>query len=153
LSITQRYASPDEAQRLKLADAASIWDIRRLRLLTSKPVIEEISLIPVVLAPDLDLRLSGREDLSLYDVLGHEYGLHEVREEQSLTCRRATVKETTFLKLSRGDWVAEIAGVALTTGSLPIDAFRMVFDAKAFTFRMSTVTPVEIVQAPDSELA
>lgn len=148
LSISQRSATLDEGLRLKLNGGASIWDIRRLRLLSGKAVIQEISLIPALLAPDLSARLAGTDDWSLYEVLSRDYGLQEVKEEQRLTCRRPAPEEAKLLTLPKGEWVVEIAGVALTTGSLPIDAFRMVFDAKAFAFRMETVTPVEVVQ-PD----
>lgn len=146
LDISNRTASPDEAQKLKLSKSASVWVVRRVRLLNNKPVIQEISVIPFLLAPNLENNLKRDGEWSLYEVLEQEYGLREVKEEQTLISRRPSPEEATLLNLPRGDWVVDINGVAMSTGSQPIDVFQMVFDAKAFAFRMETPATVEVIE-------
>jgi GntR family transcriptional regulator len=136
--LERRPATAEEAQRLKISDAGVVWEIARLRLLDGRPMIHEISVIPIVLAPDLGTQMQANSDRSLYGTLDAEYGLREVREEQSLVCRRANAADIKLLELARQDWVVEISGISYTTRHVPIDSFRMVFDARGFAFRMET---------------
>jgi DNA-binding GntR family transcriptional regulator len=136
--LERRPATAEEAQRLEIADASVVWEISRLRLLDKRPMIHEVSVIPMILAPDLGAHIGANPNRSLYATLDAEYGLREAREEQTLVCRRANVADVRLLELMRQDWVVEISGISYTTRHLPIDSFRMVFDAKAFAFRMET---------------
>jgi DNA-binding GntR family transcriptional regulator len=136
--LERRPATAEEAQRLEIADASVVWEISRLRLLDKRPMIHEVSVIPMILAPDLGAHIGANPNRSLYATLDAEYGLREAREEQTLVCRRANVADVRLLELMRQDWVVEISGISYTTRHVPIDSFRMVFDAKAFAFRMET---------------
>ena len=109
-------------------------------------MIQEVSVIPMILAPDLATHFRPKPRQSLYALLEAKYGLREVREEQTLVSRRATSAELKLLELARQDWVVEIAGVSYSARQVPIDSFRMVFDAKAFAFRMETA-PTSMMEA------
>jgi DNA-binding GntR family transcriptional regulator len=150
LSIERREAMEDEANRLKISKAASVWEIARLRLLNGRPAVHEVSTTPMILAPDLGACFEQNPQRSLYDTLDTVYGLREVREDQSLICRRANTIDRKRLDLSKGDWVVEISGVSYSMRHVPIDYFRMVFDAKGFAFRLSTV-PTSTMAAVELE--
>jgi len=146
LGLERRSATAEEARRLARAEAAPVWEIARLRLLDGRPAIQEVSVIPMILAPDLAAQLGPGPDQSLYALLDSRYGLREAREEQMLVSRRATSAEARLLVLPRQDWVVEVSGISFSARQVPIDSFRMVFDAKAFAFRMETA-PTSVMAA------
>lgn len=146
LSCNARACSAEEGKRLALPPSATVWEISRLRLLNKQPVIWELSVIPKILAPDLASYLGGSDKRSLYDLLDTVYGLQEAREEQLLVARPALDHERALLDLMSFEWVVEISGVSFSSRHQPIDAFRMVFVAKAFAFRLETA-PSFVVKA------
>ncbi len=150
LSLEQRAASAEEARRLAVAEGSAVWAIARLRLFDGRPAIHELSVIPMILAPDLAVQFRPNPRQSLYGLLAARYGLREAREEQTLVCRRAIAGEAKLLGLLRQDWVVEVSGVSYSPRQLPIDSFRMVFDARAFAFRMETA-PTAMMEAVELE--
>ena len=95
----------------------------------------------------------GSGKRSLYDVLDEEFGLKEAREEQTLVSRPALEREQELLDMMSFEWVVEVSGVSYSARHQPIDAFKMVFVAKAFAFRLETapkffVEAVEITESP-----
>lgn len=153
LACEARPCSEEEAKRLGLSCGASVWEISRLRLLNKQPVIWEQSLIPKILAPDLAGYLNGSDKRSLYDLLDEVYGLEEAREEQTLVSRPALAREHQLLELLNFEWVVEVSGVSFSARHQPIDAFRMVFVAKTFAFRLETAPTffVEAVEVTEAE--
>jgi DNA-binding GntR family transcriptional regulator len=151
LNCTARSAAKEEAAHLGLSAGTSVWEISRLRLLNRRPMIWETSVIPKILAPDLSQRLSARGKPSLYDLLDEVYGLKESREEQTLMSRPASTREHELLDLMSFEWVVEVSGISFSTRHQAIDAFRMVFVAKAFTFRLETASSffVQAVEVAD----
>lgn len=154
LHCETRASTDEEARRLGLAAHATVWEVSRLRLLNKQPVIWESSVIPKILAPDLGSRLEGSEKRSLYDLLDEVYGLKETREEQTLVSRPAFSHEHELLDLMSFEWVVEVSGVSYSARHQRIDAFRMVFVAKAFEFRLETAPSffVEAVEVVDQKL-
>jgi len=138
LGLERRDASAEESGRLAIAKGASVWEISRLRLLNDRPLIHEVSVIPMILAPDLGGCFESDPQRSLYATLEAVYGLREVREEQSLVCRRSNSLDRKLLGLPKSDWVVQISGISFSARHVPIDSFRIVFDAKGFAFRLST---------------
>jgi GntR family transcriptional regulator len=138
LSCQARPCSEEEGKRLSLTAGASVWEVSRLRLLNKRPVIWETSVIPKILAPDLSAYLGGPDTRSLYDLLDEAYGLKEAREEQVLVSRPALAREHALLELMNFEWVVEVSGVSYSSRHQPIDAFRMIFVAKSFAFRLET---------------
>lgn len=55
-------------------------------------------------------------------------------------------REQELLDLLRFEWVVEVSGISYSTRRTPIDAFRMVFVAKSFAFRLATA-PAFAVEA------
>ena len=102
--------------------------------------------------------MSGPNKRSLYDLLDEVYGLKEAREEQTLVSRPALTREHELLDLMSFEWVVEVSGVSFSTRHQAIDAFHMIFVAKAFTFRLETapsffVEAVEVREAPRARKA
>jgi GntR family transcriptional regulator len=158
LSCAARGCTVEEAKRLSLSPGASVWEVSRLRLLNKRPMIWELSVIPKILAPDLGGYLSGSGKRSLYDLLDEVYGLKEAREEQTLVSRPALAREHELLELMSFEWVVEVSGVSVSARHQPIDAFKMVFVAKAFAFRLETapsffVEAVEVTEPPRARKA
>ena len=52
--------------------------------------------------------------------------------------RPALAREHKLLDLMSFEWVVEVSGVSFSARHQPIDAFTMVFVAKAFEFRLET---------------
>jgi DNA-binding GntR family transcriptional regulator len=152
LSCRPRACNAEEAKRLGISPGASVWEVSRLRLLNRRPMIWELSVIPKILAPDLAAYLSGSDKRSLYDLLDEVFGLKEAREEQTLMSRPALAREHELLDLMSFEWVVEVSGVSFSARHQRIDAFKMVFVAKAFTFRLETAPTffVEAVEVTDS---
>jgi GntR family transcriptional regulator len=153
LSCVVRPATHEEAKRLGLSSGASVWEVSRLRLLNKRPVIWELSVIPKILAPDLGGYLGSPDKRSLYDLLDEVFGLKETREEQTLVSRPALAREHELLDLMSFEWVVEVSGISFSARHQPIDAFKMVFVAKAFAFRLETapsffVEAVEVTESP-----
>ena len=153
LSCDARASTASEAKTLGLSSGATVWEVSRLRLLNKRPMIWEQSVIPKILAPNLAAYLSVPEKRSLYDLLDEEYGLKEAREEQTLVSRPALEREHELLDLMGFEWVVEVSGISLSARHQPIDAFKMVFVAKAFAFRLETapsffVEAVELAESP-----
>jgi DNA-binding GntR family transcriptional regulator len=153
LSCAARPCNAEEAKRLALSAGATVWEISRLRLLNKQPVIWESSVVPKILAPDLGAYLDRADKRSLYDLLDEVYGLKEAREEQTLLSRPALTKEHELLDLMSFEWVVEVSGVSYSSRHQPIDAFKMVFVAKAFAFRLETAPTfyVEAVELMDAQ--
>ena len=102
--------------------------------------------------------MSGSGKRSLYDLLDEVYGLKEAREEQTLVSRPALAREHELLELMSFEWVVEVSGVSFSARHQPIDAFTMVFVAKAFAFRLETapsffVEAVEVMETPRARKA
>ena len=150
LSLGQRTATSEEAHRLAVSEGSAVWEVSRLRLFAGRPMICEVSVIPMILAPDLAAQFRPDPRQSLYGLLATKYGLREAREEQTLVCRRAGGSEVKLLDLLRKDWVVEVSGVSFSPRQVPIDNFRMVFDAKGFAFRMETA-PTAMIEAIELE--
>jgi GntR family transcriptional regulator len=138
LGCSARPCGAEEAKRLGVSAGASVWEVSRLRLLNKHPVICESSVIPKLLAPDLGASLDPTGKRSLYDLLHEVYGLKEIREEQTLLARPATAQERGLLDLRDFEWVVEVVGVSFSARHEPIDAFKMIFAAKTFAFRLET---------------
>lgn len=153
LKCAARAGTAEECKRLALAAGATVWEVSRLRLLNKQPVIVESSVIPKILAPDLGTYLDRADKRSLYDLLEEVYGLTETREEQTLLSRPALAREHELLGLMNFEWVVEVSGVSFSARHQPIDAFKMVFVAKSFAFRLETapsffVEAVELLDVP-----
>ena len=64
------------AHALQLGPGDDVWQVQRLRVIDGRPMIAELAVIPVSLAPGLDARTAELAD-SLYRLLARRYGLDD----------------------------------------------------------------------------
>jgi GntR family transcriptional regulator len=132
---------------LQLQPGQHVWRLRRLRLLDGTPAVLETSMIPVVLAPELD-QLVGRLTGSLYDLLASEYGLADAFEEQYLEVIGPTKEEARLLGLRGQAQVVRIRGLSATAAGVPFDCFEQLYSADQFAFAISGSASRRLLPVP-----
>ncbi len=120
---------------------------RRLRLLDGTPAVLETSMIPIVLAPELD-QMAGRLTGSLYDLLASEYGLADAFEEQYLEVIGPTKGEAKLLGLRGQAQAVRIRGLSATAAGLPFDCFEQLYSADQFAFAISGSASRRLLPVP-----
>ena len=161
LSCETRTCTEEEAKRLGLSAAATVWEVSRLRLLNKQPMIWESSVIPKILAPDLAGYLNGSDKRSLYDLAS--------MASTDLWQRGAAEEQTPWYRaraLARPEHgLLDLASFRVGGGSLGGAVSRRgtrahrcisvhaVFVAKSFAFRLETAPTffVEAVEVIDSQ--
>src|SRR5439155_3338403 len=86
-----RAASMDEAETLRLAPGAPLFELARLRLLDGMPILVDRSRLPLALAPELDD--VDFSTTSLYTVLQERYGIRPTRAHFSIEAVAARKEE------------------------------------------------------------
>ena len=136
LSLGQGVPSDSLRAALQLAAGASVWEIRRQRLVNGAPKIYETAVIPVTFAPGLD-RYAGELNGSLYDLLAERYGLADQAEEQYLEVASADDEERRLLRLPSKSQVVRLRGLSTDQRGVPFDCFTQVYPALEFGFYIS----------------
>lgn len=130
---------------------AAAWRVVRLRRVNGEPVILDRSLIPVRLSPNLtEADVAGAD--SLYGLLAERYGLEPGQVDQDLRVVAARTEELRLLDLAAGAPVVLLSGVTQGAMGVPFDAFRMVFRADRFAFRLGG-NPAELRYVPRPPVA
>lgn len=136
LEIRRGLPSADVARALQIRADSQVWQLRRLRMIDSRPAVVEMSIIPTLLAPDLD-RLVSRQHGSLYDLLGREYGLEDEYEEQYLEVIMPAQQERRLLSIPARTQVVRIRGLSMDKTAMPFDCFEQLYPATEFAFAIS----------------
>ena len=133
LSARERAASFDEAARLRIAPAASVLELSRLRTLDGVPVCVDVSV--VVLAKVPLLASADMTDRSLYEAIEE---LSEVRIERSSYSVRADACDqrlADLLRISPGAPILIGEELTYLTDGSPILAGIMSYRADAYRFQ------------------
>lgn len=125
------------ARALRISHEDPVWHVERRRLIRGGSPIFEEAVVPVALAPDLDVD-ALRAGTSLYLLLAEGHGLVDAREEQFLSFGPATAAERRMLELPARAYVARLRGVSLTVAGVPFDCFQHVYSATDFLFWISS---------------
>ncbi len=134
-------------EALRLQPGQQVWRLRRLRLLDGAPAVLEASMIPIVLAPELD-QLVGHLTGSLYDLLATEYGLADAFEEQYLEVIGLTKEEAKLLGLRAHAQAVRIRGLSATATGIPFDCFEQLYSADQFAFAISGSASRRLLPVP-----
>lgn len=153
LSVMRRTADDEERAALRLGPGASVWQVDRLRRIDGHTSIVELAAIPDALAPHLDEQVARHADASLYRLLADHYGLEEGYEEQTLVVRQADAVTRARLNLANDDLVVVVSGTSFSLAGVPFDAFRLVFDARRFAFRLRSTPQAALVALADGDRA
>jgi DNA-binding GntR family transcriptional regulator len=149
LGVSQGIPTADIARSLSLSSGESVWQILRVRVIGSRPMISEQSIIPVRLAPSLDEK-ALYAGASLYELLAQRHGLTDAFEEQYLDVTVPTASDRKILKLSARDRVARIRGVSFSHDGTPFDCFQQVYPADGFAFYLSGRTDRHVLPVSES---
>jgi DNA-binding GntR family transcriptional regulator len=147
LDIRRGLPSGDIARALQVREDSQVWQLRRLRLIDGRPAVVETSVIPTALAPELD-RLVRLEGVSLYHLLGREYGLVDEFEEQYLEVIMPTQEERRLLSIPARTQVVRIRGLSMDKAGTPFDCFEQLYPAEEFAFAISGSTSRHLLPTP-----
>jgi DNA-binding GntR family transcriptional regulator len=147
LGIRRGLPSRDIARALQIRPDSQVWQLRRQRLIDGQPAVVETSVIPTLLAPELD-RLVRLQGGSLYDLLGREYGLVDEFEEQYLEVIMPTQEERRLLSIPSRSQVVRIRGLSMDKGGTPFDCFEQLYPAAEFAFAISGSTSRHLLPTP-----
>src|SRR5665213_91651 len=131
LGIERCLPSADVAAALEIEPHHQVWHVRRVRLINGAPCIAEWAIIPVSLAPDLEVVYRGG---SLYETLGSNYGLKDDYEDQVLDVISPSAEVRSLLKLAARAKVVRIRGLSHDKRGVPFDCFEQVYSALEFAF-------------------
>jgi len=141
ISQEQRPAESAVAKELDIPVAASVYYIRRLRLLNREPVMLERLTLPTRRFPGLErFDLSQR---SVYDVLEKEYGVVVVRARQSLEPVAATDFEAELLEVEPGAPMMLERRLAYDQDDRPVEYGRDLYRGDRFRF-VTEMAPIEL---------
>lgn len=147
LEMRRGLPSPDIARALRLWPDSQVWRLRRQRRIDGEPAVVETSIIPTALAPELDRLIEGLGG-SLYDLLGHEYGLEDEYEEQYLEVITPTAGERRLLSIPPRTQVVRIRGLSMDKVGTPFDCFEQLYPAAEFAFAISGSTSRHLLPTP-----
>jgi len=150
LDIGRGLPTRSIARALDIPTGQMVWRIHRLRVIGSRPMISEQSVIPVSLAPTIDAE-TIRDGGSLYQMLADQHGLNDVFEEQYLDVTVPSDAERRLLELSSRDRVARIRGISFSGSGTPFDCFQQVYPADGFAFYISGRTDRHVLPSSPVE--
>ncbi len=123
--LNRRFGRPSD-------DSASYVQIQRLRFVDGMPACLATSMFPEPIGRRL-ARLP-LEDVSFYDVLENEFGLHLFREERWITPIVATATLARLLEVPRGAPMFRLEGMTFLEGDVPVEATDTTFRGDRFRF-------------------
>jgi GntR family transcriptional regulator len=148
LELRQGLPGANIADALNLEPGARVWLVLRLREIEGSPAIMEQAVIPVALAPDLDLHVAELST-SLYGLLSRVYGLADDTEEQYLEVAQATADEQRHLRLAHGAQVVRLRGISSDRSGVAFDCFQQVYPADGFVFYVAGRTARRVFRGAD----
>src|SRR5512143_1963312 len=132
ISFQERPVEASIAVHLKLPVSAPVYDVHRLRLINTEPVLLERYAIPVERFPDLE-----RHDLvnrSMYEILETEYGVSVSHARQSLEAACAGEYEAKWLGVQPGAPLMLERRVSFDKTYQPVEYGRDVYRGDRFRF-------------------
>jgi DNA-binding GntR family transcriptional regulator len=148
LEVREGQPGASIAGALNLEPDARVWLVLRLREIGGLPAILEQAVIPVSLAPDLNLH-EAELGTSLYDLLSRVYGLDDDTEEQYLEVALPTSDERRHLGLARDARVVRLRGISFDRRGIPFDCFQQVYPADDFVFYVAGRTSRHVFKGTD----
>jgi GntR family transcriptional regulator len=100
LDATRERAGKELAAKLGVKSGAAVFCIKRLRLVDGTPMAVEASYLPAARFPGLIAEL--RKTSSLYEVLGHVYGVQPISAEETIETAPASPEEAELLGVDTG---------------------------------------------------
>jgi GntR family transcriptional regulator len=124
LAFRRGRAEAAEAAKLGLAPGDPVLRIRNLLSLAAKPVILDDLVLPQRLFPDLTERILAARDNTIYHLYQTRYGINVLRTAERLRASLADAEVARLLGVRKGAPLLEIARVAYTYHSAPVELRR-----------------------------
>jgi GntR family transcriptional regulator len=124
LAASEVPASQVASAALEIEVGEAVYEVRRLRLAGSEPILIEHSLFPARHCPGL---LESRLDGSLYELLERKYGRRPHRARESLEPVTAGVREAEALSVAEGAPLMLVERTAYAKSGTPLEYARDLF--------------------------
>jgi GntR family transcriptional regulator len=134
-----RPAVFEEAERLGVAPASRVLELRRLRSLDEVPVCVDASVVVLARAPGL--AEADLEDRSLYDTLEQDCGLRIARSSYTVRAEAVDADTAGLLGVEPGAPVLIGEETTYTADGTPVLAGRMVYRSDAYRFQADLFRP------------
>lgn len=140
LALDERPATLEESQRLRVAPASPVLDLRRLRGLNDTPVCVDRAVLPLPMArPLLDL---GLADSSLYEVLRRHCGIEVHRSAYTVQAQAASAEVAALLGVDPGWPVLVGREVTYTGDGSPVNLGLAQYRGDAYEFQADLFRPL-----------
>jgi GntR family transcriptional regulator len=124
LSFRQGRANATEEERLGLARGAAVFRIQNVLKLSGKPVIFDEITVPAALFPDLDERIFGGREGTIYGLYQARYGISVLRISERLAAGHPPARAASLLEITTETPALAIKRVAYTYDDTPVE-FRV----------------------------
>ena len=138
IRLKQLPASPHVAQALELEPAASVYELRRLRVVNGAPLSVQTAYLPARLCPQFE-----ENDLanSLYRLLETRYGLRLWTGREILRARGATAPEARWLQVKKGTPVMAAERLTYSSTGLAVEYLEAVWRGDRYDFKVTLARP------------
>ncbi|AQZ61767.1 hypothetical protein BKM31_10020 [[Actinomadura] parvosata subsp. kistnae] len=136
----ERPATFEEAERLSVAPAARVLELRRLRGLDGVPVCLDTSVI--VLARAAALARTDLTDRSLYETLEHECGIRVGRSSCTVRADAADEEIARLLRVDRGAPVLVGEEVTYADDGTAVLTGRTIYRSDSYRFQADLFRPI-----------
>jgi GntR family transcriptional regulator len=142
LGARERAATFEEAARLRIAPAASVLDLRRLRTLDKVPVCVDASLVVTAKVP----ALAGTDmtDRSLYETIERLSGARIERSSYTVRADACDQRLAELLRVPAGSPVLVGEELAYLADGSPVMSGVMSYRADAYRFQADLFRPAEL---------
>jgi len=135
LSIKKSSPDKEAQQLLKLAPAAQIVTVERMRIISDQPGILETIKVDANRFPDLDTYLRENTTNELYPLYEQRYGIRILRAEENIEAISANSRHAKHLDIETGSALLKITRVAYSFNDEPVETRRSLLQTKDWCYR------------------
>ncbi|MCC6531857.1 MAG: GntR family transcriptional regulator [Burkholderiales bacterium] len=128
LSFVRARAEADEAVKLGIGRGDRVYRIRNLLRLSGEPVVIDDIVIPAQLFVDLDERVFGAREGTIYGLYQARYGINVIRIAERLSATLADRSTGALLGVASGTPLLAIARIAYTYHDRPVELRHSLVD-------------------------
>lgn len=126
------------AHMLHIKSGAKIISIRRLRLVDGTPIAIELTKIPYVYCEGIEKYMG--DDVSLYEILSLHYGIHLVKQQQTMRISLSDYSDSKLLKISSESPCLFIKGTTADTSDTVIEYVQTLARGDVVEFYSETIS-------------
>lgn len=128
LSFARARADADEAGRLGIARGDRVFRIRNLLRLSGDAVVIDDIVIPARRFPDMDEKIFGEREGTIYGLYQARYGINVIRISERLSATLSDETTGTLLGVAAGTPLLSIARLAYTYNDQPVELRHSLVD-------------------------